>query len=76
MGLVVAYEHTGEINRALALCQILTNSSNPQVKEWAVRHLTQLTNRYPSAGSESNITGFVAFDTLPVRIRGSEFRRD
>lgn len=68
MGLVVAYENTGEINRALALCQILTNSSNPQVKEWAVRHLTQLTNRYPSAGrSESNITGFVAFDTLPVR---------
>lgn len=70
MGLVVAYEHTGEINRALALCQILTNSSNSQVKEWAVRHLTQLTNRYPSAGSESDITGFVAFDTLPVRDQG------
>lgn len=74
MGLVVAYEHTGEINRALALCQILTNNSNPQVKEWAVRNLTQLTNRYSSAGVESDVSGFVAFDTLATR--GSQSRAE
>jgi Zn-dependent protease with chaperone function len=76
MGLVVAYENTSEINRALALCQILTNSSNPQVKEWAVRHLTQLTNRYPLAGSESNISGFVAFDTEDRRQETGDRRQN
>lgn len=52
MGLVVAYERTGEISRAIALCQTLTKSPNPQVREWAIRNQAELTNRYP-AGSTS-----------------------
>jgi Zn-dependent protease with chaperone function len=70
-GLVVAYERIGEISRAIALCQILSNSSNPQVREWAVCKQAELKNRYPveqaadSTAPESDLTGFVAFDNPP-----------
>ncbi len=62
MGLVVAYENTGEINRAIALCQTLSNSSNPQVREWAVHNHARLTNR-----QTTDVTGFIAFDSPPIK---------
>jgi len=77
-GLVVAYERIGEISRAIALCQILSNSSNPQVREWAVCKQAELKNRYPveqaadSTAPESDITGFVAFDNPPSADRTQE----
>lgn len=73
MGLVVAYERTGQISRAIALCQTLTKSTDPQVREWADYLQAELTKRYTpeqAAGSnshESDITGFMTFDSSPIR---------
>ncbi len=75
MGLVVAYEHTGETSRALALCQTLSNSTNHKVREWAVRNHAELTNRYLEATTtapENDVTGFVAFDSQPVKSQKSK----
>jgi len=52
MGLVVAYSKTGAIDRAFALCQTLTKSTNPQVQEWAVRIQGTLTKKAGGAGEE------------------------
>lgn len=44
VGLVMAYARSGELRKAIALCQTLTDSQNTQVKEWAavaLRHLTK-----------------------------------
>ncbi|AFY43044.1 M48 family metallopeptidase [Nostoc sp. PCC 7107] len=45
VGLVMAYARTGEARKAIALCQTLRDSQNPQVQEWAERALTHLTKR-------------------------------
>ncbi|MBE9006692.1 M48 family metalloprotease [Fortiea sp. LEGE XX443] len=45
VGLVMAYARTGEARKAIALCQTLKDSQNPQVQEWAERALTHLTKR-------------------------------
>lgn len=45
VGLVMAYARTGQIRKAIALCQLLTQSQNTQVKEWAELALTHLTKR-------------------------------
>ncbi len=64
VGLVMAYARIGEIRKAIALCQSLTQSKNPQVKEWAERALTHLTKSKKSQkkASTNSTTGFVAFD--------------
>lgn len=81
MGLVVAYERSGKISKAIALCQALVNSTNPQVREWATKNITALTNRHPSSikndstsppastASELDNTGFVAFNRPPQQSR-------
>ena len=46
MALVVACDRTGEVSRAIALCQTLTQNTNTQVREWATRHEAELKNRY------------------------------
>ncbi|WP_017319291.1 M48 family metalloprotease [Mastigocladopsis repens] len=63
IGLVVAYAKSGNIPKAIALCETLTQSQNPQVKQWADRTLEQLT--LPRKGSETlttDVTGFVPFE--------------
>lgn len=66
MGLVVAYQHTNQICRAIDVCQVLVDSDNQQVKTWALRHLTTLSKN-------NDTTGFVAF--LPEnRIQNPESR--
>lgn len=45
VGLVMAYARCGELKKAIALCQTLTESQNPQVKEWANVALTHLTKK-------------------------------
>lgn len=42
IGLVVAYTKSGNIPKAISLCELLTQSHNFQVKEWANRTLAQL----------------------------------
>ncbi len=53
--------HNSESDQAIAFCQILTGSSNPQVQAWAVRQQAELSHLLSSA-SENDSTGFVAFD--------------
>ncbi|WP_193193910.1 M48 family metalloprotease [Nostoc sp. MG11] len=63
VGLVMAYARSGEAPKAIALCQNLTGSNNPQVQEWATRALEHLTKRKQrSQESKKSETGFVAFD--------------
>ncbi|MDB9372498.1 M48 family metallopeptidase [Nodularia sphaerocarpa] len=49
VGLVMAYARVGQIRKASALCQLLTQSQNTQVKEWAELALTHLTKRKKSS---------------------------
>ncbi|MBE9198359.1 MULTISPECIES: M48 family metallopeptidase [unclassified Nodularia (in: cyanobacteria)] len=64
VGLVMAYARTGQIRKATALCQLLTESQNTQVKEWAELALTHLTKRKKSSNNSPNpATGFVAFNS-------------
>ncbi|RCJ41313.1 Zn-dependent protease with chaperone function [Nostoc minutum NIES-26] len=62
VGLVMAYARSGKADKAIALCQSLIDSQNPQVKEWAERALTHLTQRKKNKESKNLETGFVAFD--------------
>lgn len=73
MGLVVAYERTGNIQKAIALAQQLANNANSQVKAWANRTLANLIELHPehnpntSKAKNSELyppsdTGFVPFD--------------
>ena len=54
IGLVVVYAKSGNIPKAIALCETLTQSQNLQVQQWANRTLEQLTLPYQS--SETSIT--------------------
>ncbi|ARV62287.1 Zn-dependent protease with chaperone function [Nostocales cyanobacterium HT-58-2] len=62
IGLVVAYGKSGDIPRAIALCETLTQSQNPQVKQWANRTLEQLTLPRQDRVSTTDVTGFVPFE--------------
>jgi Zn-dependent protease with chaperone function len=64
VGLVMAYARIGRLSKAIALCQNLLESSNPQVKEWAERALEHLKKRHKpkNTSSKNSATGFVAFD--------------
>ena len=64
MGLVVAYGRSGEPNRAIALCQVLSKHTNPQVREWATRNRADLTSSsVEEISTAADITGFVPFDS-------------
>ncbi|MGH1394134.1 MAG: M48 family metalloprotease [Trichormus sp.] len=43
VGLVMAYARCGEVRKAIAICQTLTESQNPKVQEWAKTALVHLT---------------------------------
>ncbi|HLP91116.1 MAG TPA: zinc metalloprotease HtpX [Nostocaceae cyanobacterium] len=43
--LVTAYARTGQVAKAIALCNNLTNSKNPQIQDWAKRALEYLQQR-------------------------------
>ncbi len=45
VGLVMSYARTGEVSKAIALCQNLIANSNPQVQEWAILALEHLHKR-------------------------------
>ncbi|MEM1171202.1 MAG: M48 family metalloprotease [Cyanobacteria bacterium P01_H01_bin.35] len=47
MGLVIAYEKTKQIDKAISLCRNLTKISESEIKSFANRHLKELLKRYP-----------------------------
>ncbi|MFB2981186.1 M48 family metalloprotease [Microseira sp. BLCC-F43] len=67
MGLVVAYNSSGNMQKAIALCQHLTTSVNPQVKQWADNKLAEITHNSTSVKPTptENPTGFVPLDQIP-----------
>ncbi|WP_375479767.1 molecular chaperone DnaJ [uncultured Nostoc sp.] len=42
MWLIKVYKMVGQLERAIALCQLLSNHSHPQVKTWATKNLPML----------------------------------
>ncbi|HEY9643625.1 MAG TPA: zinc metalloprotease HtpX [Coleofasciculaceae cyanobacterium] len=73
-GLVKAYVRAGRIDQAIAICQTLAGSSNPQAHAWASQTLSDLANRYPAkltAPTESNpdATGFIPLSDTPGKAR-------
>ena len=60
-GLVAAYVHSGEDNKAISLVQTLSQSSDPQIRAWAMINYPQLIDAPPI-----DATGFVAFEAIPV----------
>ncbi|MEB3177658.1 MAG: zinc metalloprotease HtpX [Nostocaceae cyanobacterium] len=63
-GLVVAYERCGEIDKAIALCQTLSQSKYAQLRDWAIHRQKSLTKKQKKATqTQTNITGFVPFDS-------------
>ncbi|MDZ8082225.1 MAG: M48 family metalloprotease [Nostoc sp. SerVER01] len=73
VGLVMAYARTGEVSKAIAFCQNLIESNNPQVQEWAKRALEHLTKRQKPEPESKNVeTGFVAFENSPPDTPKSE----
>jgi Zn-dependent protease with chaperone function len=67
MGLVVAYSSSGNVQQAIALCQQLTQNTNPQVKQWADNKLAEITQNSTSVKTTQteNPTGFVPLDQTP-----------
>ncbi|MBW4658494.1 MAG: M48 family metalloprotease [Drouetiella hepatica Uher 2000/2452] len=63
--LVKAYAQTGQVNRAIALCQTLAQSPNPQVRDWASQTLSHLSQHYSSKTEDE--TGFVPLNSTPGR---------
>ncbi|MCT7984011.1 M48 family metalloprotease [Laspinema sp. A4] len=51
MGLVMAYKGNRAPSKAIALCQTLTESDSPKVKDWAVRTLAQFNQSSPQRRS-------------------------
>ncbi|MCT7984364.1 hypothetical protein NG796_13755 [Laspinema sp. A4] len=50
--LVEAYEGDGKLRQAWKLCQELSESTSPEIRDWGDRTLADLDRRYPSLGSE------------------------
>ncbi|BAZ01819.1 hypothetical protein NIES37_58260 [Tolypothrix tenuis PCC 7101] len=64
VGLVMAYARSGQVPKAIAVCNNLIVSPNPQVQEWAERALEHLKKHQQrkKTSSKNSATGFVAFD--------------
>ncbi|RUT03070.1 hypothetical protein DSM106972_053780 [Dulcicalothrix desertica PCC 7102] len=65
IGLVVVYAKTGDIAGAMTLSEILAQSNNPEIQEWANRSLEELLKRNRTdinARIEEDGTGFVPFE--------------
>jgi len=57
--LVQAYRKIGNIEKAITLCQELTEHHSPKVKQWAANILPKLVSEQPVA---SDVTGFVPLE--------------
>jgi len=63
-GLIKAYSQTGQVNRAIGLCQTLTQSANPQARAWASQTLSNLSQRRPHQPEIKDETGFVPLSSV------------
>ncbi|MBD2207638.1 M48 family metalloprotease [Calothrix sp. FACHB-1219] len=64
VGLVMAYARMGQVSKAIALCQNLLDSPNPQVQEWAERALGHLKKRQKRQNTAKNsANGHVTADS-------------
>ena len=74
MGLVTAYRRIGDTQKAIALCQQLTQNPNPKVKQWATSTLADLAPEQPATPnpSVSDSTGFVPLDGTPASPAASD----
>ena len=76
--LVTAYRHNGDTEKAIALCQHLTQDSNPKLRSWADRNLVDLESQPRSTATPTfepaatDSTGFVAFDSTPAKTKTSK----
>lgn len=63
VGLVMAYARSGNVEKAIALCQTLTEINNPQVKQWADRAMKELTKpKKPDKESKKSDAGFIPWE--------------
>jgi Zn-dependent protease with chaperone function len=60
--LVRAYSSIGDIQKAIALCQHLTQHPEPDIREWATNTLVDLAAQQPAT---SDSTGFAPLDGMP-----------
>lgn len=68
-GLVVAYRRSDRPEKAIALCQALSQSSNRKVKNWAVKTLADLRRQHPTTAPSTpaaDPTGFVPLSGEPT----------
>lgn len=81
--LVTAYRQNGDIEKAIALCQYLSQDPNPKLRSWADRNLVDLESQSSSTDSPGGFsafdeaatanpqvndsTGFVAFNPTPTK---------
>jgi len=67
IGLITAYRQSGEAQKAIALCQQLTQHPDLKVRQWAVSTLTGLAAQQPASPnpSASDSTGFVPLEDTP-----------
>ncbi|HEY9729778.1 MAG TPA: M48 family metalloprotease [Chroococcales cyanobacterium] len=72
--LVTAYRRNGNAEKAIALCQRLTQHDDPQVRQWAASTLTDLTVENPvtSSSPASEVAGFVPLDGQPANQAASD----
>lgn len=54
MGLVLAYERVGESRQAIALCQRLQQSPDPELQAWATQTMATLLKRHPEIAVPSD----------------------
>ena len=72
IGLVIAYQKTGQIKNAIALCSTLTKNPNTEVETWATKTLKDLTNHQYTNTQENSppesqeITETEQSEILPV----------
>ncbi|XDE63329.1 M48 family metalloprotease [Arthrospira platensis BEA 1257B] len=63
IGLVKAYDRSGQSDRAISLCQTLTLETPEKIRTWASNQLQQLQSRQPNPSVPPTVaTGFVPFD--------------
>lgn len=63
IGLIKAYVGSGQSDRAISLCQTLTNSPHPKIRTWVSKTLNQIQNNQPEPSPPvPAATGFVPLD--------------
>ncbi len=72
--LVTAYRESGDTEKAIALCQHLTQHPEFKLRDWGERNLAELVAEYPATpnSSASESTGFVLSDSTPSNSPASD----